>query len=202
MKKVVVVDLGAQNLFSISAALERVGVKVSLVSQRDDWPTRVDHVVLPGVGSFESAMKRLETSGIDQRLIEHAASGRPILGICLGAQLLLSESFEFGHHVGLGLIPGSVQPLDNRQCLVPHIGWCPLEWKLDGKTDFDGSWMYFNHSFQMVPTKSEHALAWCRTGSARLISAVGSDQLLGLQFHPEKSGPQGLRLLSRLLTQV
>ena len=208
---VTVVDYGVGNLFSVARAFEHCGAVVVLA----DTPqavARASHLVLPGVGAFADGMRELRQRGLVEPVIEFAAGGRPFLGICLGMQMLLSASDEFGEHAGLGIVPGRVEAIphtgaDGRPHKIPHIGWNALRkpspeprWEgtiLDGIPE--GAAVYFVHSFTPVPDRTEHRLADCDY-DGRVISAVVHKGLVfGCQFHPEKSGEVGLRIVRNFL---
>jgi glutamine amidotransferase len=203
--KVTIVDYGAGNLHSAEKAFARLGADVELVEE----PKGVDAahcLVLPGVGAYGEGMAGLERRGLIDPLRNYAASGRPLLGICLGAQLLMEESEEFGSHAGLGLIPGHVRRLPEGKEKIPHVGWTRIyppeetTWKgtLLEETPAQ-TWTYFVHSFQCHPTQPEHLLARASYGTQEVTAAVRSGSVLGLQFHPEKSGVAGLAMLRRFL---
>jgi glutamine amidotransferase len=205
MKRVVVVDYGLGNLHSVVKALRHEGAEV-VVSQNPTDVRTADRVVLPGVGAFADGMNGLNKRGLVEPLLEFVATGRPFLGICLGMQLLLGESEEFGRHVGLGIIEGKVvliPRVPGRK--VPHIGWnriapagggwagTPLE-PLEPATA-----MYFVHSFTAEPAREEDRLADADYVGFRVSAAVRKDNVVGTQFHPEKSGPSGLLVIARYL---
>ena len=151
-------------------------------------------------------MASLQRSGLVEPLRAYAASGRPLLGICLGAQLLMDGSEEFGLHAGLGLIPGNVQRLPEGKEKVPHVGWAriyrpgPTAWKGTLLEEIPtGTWTYFAHSYQCHPAQPEHILAKASYGSHELTAAVRSGSVVGLQFHPEQSGVAGLAILRLFL---
>ena len=156
-----------------------------------DAPT----LVIPGVGAFGEGMRNLKARGLAQPIREHAESGRRVLGICLGAQLLLESSPEFGTHQGLGLIPGAVESLDPATARVPHVGWAHTE----SSTPAMSGWFYFVHSFRLAPSQAHSALATARHGEREFVAAIRVGRVTGVQFHPEKSGPQGLELLGGLI---
>lgn len=195
------VDYRAGNLFSIRRALEFVGAEVVIVGSSDDWDPRGTHIVLPGVGAYAAGMEVLRTLGLDVGMRERAGSGMPLLGICLGAQLLFDTSEEFGRHEGLGLLEGEVRRLPEDSGRVPHIGWARC-----GRTDEDRhpvleggeeAWMYFVHSFVFEPRGTARRLLLATAGGASFTAAAGAGNVLGLQFHPERSGEEGLQLLRR-----
>ncbi len=211
-KQVTIIDYGLGNLFSVSRALEHFGAEIRLTdSPRDVLDASL--LVLPGVGAFENGMRGLRERGLVEPLREYAMSGRPLLGICLGMQLLVTSSSEFGHHEGLGIIPGKVAAIagkdeDGASLRVPHIGWsslarpktCPT-WEgtpLNGVDD--GSSVYFVHSFAVVPDEDRNRLADTLYGDQRISAAIcDGGHVVGCQFHPEKSGPIGLRIIQNFL---
>jgi len=195
------VDYRAGNLFSIRRALEYVGTDVVIIRSSDDWDPRGTHIVLPGVGAYAAGMDVLRTLGLDTGMRERVASGVPLLGICLGAQLLFETSEEFGRHEGLGLLEGEVRLLPRESGRVPHIGWARCENAderphpvLDGHED---AWMYFVHSYFFEPRGATRRLLTAAAGGAPFTAAAGARNVLGVQFHPERSGEEGLQLLRR-----
>jgi glutamine amidotransferase len=215
--KVTVVDyLG--NLGSVSRALEWLGVEAEVT----DAPEKVlgaGHLILPGDGAFEYGMQQLRDKELVEPLFEFIASGRPFLGICVGMQLLLSESEEFGLHQGLGVVPGRVVPFPQppgreRDFKIPHIGWsflhapdqagghgaAPAAWQGTILADLKaGESVYFVHSFLAVPEDREHRLADSDYGDQQVCAVIAKENVTGCQFHPEKSGPVGLRILKRFV---
>ncbi|GAB6052570.1 imidazole glycerol phosphate synthase subunit HisH [Magnetospira thiophila] len=210
MKQVSIVDYDCGNLRSVAQAFEHCGARVSLAQDAADIAA-AERLVLPGVGAFATAMNRLAERDLVGALQDFAATGRPFMGICLGMQLLFESSQEFGRHPGLGLIPGHVVPIARRQDngerrKIPHIGWAGLRsaradgWSgslLEGLAE--GSAMYFVHSFVGNPADPAHRLADVDYDGALLSAAVSRDNVTGTQFHPEKSGPLGLRILRRFI---
>jgi imidazole glycerol-phosphate synthase subunit HisH len=203
--RVVVVDYGIGNLHSVVKALRHEGADVVVSSEPSDVQ-HAERLVLPGVGAFADGMEGLRTRGLVEPVLEFAATGRPLLGICLGMQLLLAESVEFGHHKGLGIIEGTVTLIPKAPGRkVPHIGWnrifpvgtswtgTPLE-RLEPQT-----MMYFVHSYTAEPAHEEHRLADADYAGARISAAVCKGNVVGTQFHPEKSGTSGLAVLARYL---
>ncbi len=175
---------------------------------------RAGHLVLPGVGAFGHCINRLQSLNLVDAIIAHAKSGRPMLGICVGMQLLMEYSEEFGRHEGFGLIPGSVNPIPNtttsgEKLKIPHIGWNRIMSPAlsDGwvKTPFEdteqGAYLYFVHAFSAVVTHRENLLATTNYHDIPLTAAVRSGSTFGTQFHPEKSGRVGLNILRRFLMQ-
>lgn len=212
MIDVVVIDYGVGNLLSVSRALEHCGAQVSISA---DAATILGaaRVVLPGVGSFSNGMAALREHGLDQVVLQVAAAGTPLLGICLGMQMLLDDSEEFGDTRGLGLIAGRVVRIpatgtDGQAHKIPHIGWNELRvpparapWGEAGLlAGVDaGDAVYFVHSFMAAPAAPEHRLADCNYGGIAVSAVVQRDNVLGCQFHPEKSGEVGLRVLENFL---
>jgi len=193
--KIAIVDYGVGNLRSVERALVHAGAEVEITSDGDQLE-RASGVVLPGVGAFGPARRRLAEDGLGQRVVELARAGKPLLGVCLGYQLLFEESTEGGRHEGLGLLPGRVTGVQGSEH-VPVIGWCRVSqsqpsrlW--DGVED--GSYFYFVHSF--TPEWGEYAIA-SSDHSPAAASARGN--VMGTQFHPEKSGPNGLRVYANFL---
>jgi len=210
----VVVDYGIVNLKNVVRGLEHVGARVT-VSADPKIIERADRVILPGVGAFSAGMNELHTLGLDDALKNFAIGGRPILGICLGMQMLLSYSLEYGHHEGLGLITGSVLPIPigdekdgGKSWKVPHIGWTSLDipightgWSHSCLADTPpGTYFYFVHSFMVVPDDPKYVLGQCFYESLALIGAVRKENITGVQFHPERSGLAGLAVLSRFVS--
>jgi glutamine amidotransferase len=193
---IAIVDYGVGNIRSVERALVHVGAQVQLTADADVLAA-ADGIVLPGVGAFAPALARLEERGLGRRIVDLAGSGKPVLGVCLGYQLLFDESMEHGRHQGLGLLRGRVVEVANTSRL-PVIGWCRLSQSADSPLwdgIAEGSYFYFVHSF--TPEDSPHAIA-CTEHSLAAAAATGS--VMGTQFHPEKSGPDGLRLYANFLS--
>lgn len=211
MPRVTVIDYGIGNILSVSRALEHCGAEVVLASD----PLLIelaDRLVLPGVGAFADGMAGLRERNMIDPLKEFARLGKPFLGICLGMQMMLDSSEEFGSHEGLGLIPGKVAAIpstgvDGRPHKIPHIGWNALElpeaglsWSGTILEDMaPGATAYFVHSFTAVPERREHRLADCRYDGRTIAAVIRSGSLYGCQFHPEKSGETGLSILRRFI---
>ena len=209
---VTVVDYGIVNLANIVRALEFVGAKVQ-ISNCPNEISRASRIVLPGVGAFGAGMKKLKEKRLDEAL-KSASEDRPLMGICLGMQMLLNMSSEFGEHTGLGIISGNVMSIDShvvgieRQRLkIPHVGWRELhaanrdhQWKnscLKNVECHDS--VYFVHSYVAVPTHSDNILATCEYGTSSLVAAIAKSNVVGLQFHPELSGEVGLKILEAFI---
>lgn len=213
MIEVTVIDYGVGNLLSVSRALEYCGAKVTVTSDTKSILC-AGRVVLPGVGAFADGMTALENNGLDTVVREVAAKGTPLLGICLGMQLFFDKSEEFGATAGLGLIPGSVVNIpattaSGESRKIPHIGWNelvlpdshgPLQADLLSDLTLDEA-VYFVHSFMALPKSNSHRLADCIYGDIRISAAVKYDNVVGCQFHPEKSGEVGLKILRRFILQ-
>ncbi|HSC21462.1 MAG TPA: imidazole glycerol phosphate synthase subunit HisH [Solirubrobacterales bacterium] len=194
--RIAILDYGMGNLRSVEKALEHVGVTAQVT--KDAGEVRAaDGVILPGVGAFPRAMERIRELGLDELIAERRDEGVPILGICLGLQLLFDSSSELGGAEGLGLLEGPVGALEAEGLKVPHIGWEPVRWECESRLT-DGipseTPFYFVHSFAPRP-RGEDVLGSAAYG-ARFACAAERDNVFGVQFHPEKSSAAGLRLLS------
>jgi glutamine amidotransferase len=208
---VAVIDYGMGNLLSVRRGLEHCGATV-VVSADPEVIYASSKVVLPGVGAFADGMVGLCQLGLDVVVRDVADRGVPLLGICLGMQMLLDESEEFGNTAGLGLIPGRVVPVpattaDGQRQKIPHIGWNSLV-VASGRRDWEGTLlrevrpgeaMYFVHSFMANPTHPDHRIADCLYGGILVSAAIGRENIFGCQFHPEKSGEVGLNVLNSFL---
>jgi glutamine amidotransferase len=194
--RIAILDYGMGNLRSVEKALEHVGVTASIT--REEGEVRAaDGVILPGVGAFPRAMERVRELGLDELIAERRKEGVPILGICLGLQLLFESSSELGGADGLGLLEGAVDELEAEGLKVPHIGWESVRWGHESRLT-DGipseTPFYFVHSF--APRPRERDLLGSAMYGARFACAAERDNVFGVQFHPEKSSAAGLRLLS------
>lgn len=198
-----VVDYGRGNLFSIVQALRQFGLEAS-VSGRPADVERADTIILPGVGAFGDAMAALDGGGLTSPLRSAASRGVPMLGICLGLQLFMESSEEFGHHKGLGLIPGDVRRLsdaghqDPSAVRIPNVGWRALRWETRDPlrpAAYEQTMFYFVHSYGVVPREPEDWVASLTINGDRIASVVRRGAIVGCQFHPEKSGPAGLAFL-------
>lgn len=206
---VMIVDYGMGNLFSVRRACEHVGLSAEIGAD----PARLGEapaVILPGVGAFGEAMAALRGAGLIDPLRDYAASGGVVLGVCLGMQLLMESSDEFGDHQGLGLIPGGVRRLNpvsegGRVAKVPHIGWNGVHPSVDGVFERGllaglepGAQMYFVHSYHVQPSDPADQRLRTRYAGREFCSALARGRVWGVQFHPERSGPAGLRIYRNL----
>jgi imidazole glycerol-phosphate synthase subunit HisH len=196
MTQIAILDYGMGNLRSVEKALERVGASATITS--DPEPARTaDGLILPGVGAFPAAMARVRDLRLEALIAERLEAGTPVLGICLGLQLLFSASVENEGAGGLGLLTGEVTPLEAPGLKIPHIGWSPVRWERESLLT-DGieseSPFYFVHSFAPRPDAAD-VLGTAEYGE-RFVCAVDRAPIYGVQFHPEKSSAAGLRLLS------
>lgn len=208
--KISIIDLGVGNMLSLSRAFERCGAEVSLVSNASDV-FGAQKLVLPGVGAFASGMRAIKSLNLIDVLKEVALKEEiPILGICLGMQLLMEKSAEFGLHEGLGIIPGSVVPIKSKSITgdrlrVPNIGWSPIKVlenqeanQLLKGIDQEESF-YFVHSYTAIPKDSQNRVADCVYGGHQLSAIINKNIVFGCQFHPEKSGEVGLKMLENYI---
>lgn len=195
---VAIVDYGVGNLFSLKSSLAAIGAD-AVVTGDADVICAADKIILPGVGAFGDAAAKLRESGLDQVVIAQAKAGKPLLGICLGMQLLFDKSFEYGEHEGLGLISGEIRfirDIIGDELKVPHIGWNALKFKKESplfRYLKDGDYVYFVHSFYGANC-DDSVIATAEYG-AEVTAAVASGNVYGCQFHPEKSGEVGLNIL-------
>lgn len=209
-KEVTVIDYGVGNLLSVRRGLEHVGARVTISSDPVEI-LKSKRVILPGVGAFKSAMVKLDSSRLTLVLNELAEMKVPLLGVCLGMELLFESSEEFGASKGLGLIPGNVVPIprqkiNGRSLKIPHIGWNSLlhstrstniqpEIEIETFPKTEGRDFYFVHSFMVSPTHAENSIAYALYGGIKIPAIVNKGSVYGVQFHPEKSGANGLDLL-------
>jgi glutamine amidotransferase len=207
-------DYGVGNLLSVRRALEHCDATVTVTADHDAL-LAAPRVILPGVGAFANGMAELRRRGLDDVAREIAARGIPLLGICLGMQMLLDESEEFGVSAGLGLIPGKVVPVPAVTALglpqkIPHIGWNSLALS-ESRQTWTGTPLcevkpseavYFVHSYMAQPADGRHRIADCLYGGIRIAAVVGCGNVFGCQFHPEKSGEVGLRVLRAFVESV
>jgi glutamine amidotransferase len=211
VKAVTIVDYGMGNLLSVSRAMEKAGGQVTFAHTAKQI-TAADRLVLPGVGAFSSGMAELRQRDFIDAIRQYATNNRPLLGVCLGMQMLLNKSEEFGESEGLGLIPGRVAAIpafrvDGSIRRIPHIGWTALQKPEEGppwgdsilKNVAPGTAAYFVHSYMAVVDNPQHRLADCFYNGLIISAALCSGNIYATQFHPEKSGPVGIRILHAFL---
>ncbi|MCV4233577.1 imidazole glycerol phosphate synthase subunit HisH [Virgibacillus sp. LDC1] len=197
---IAIVDYGMGNLHSVSKAVERLGYKPLLTGEREEI-LAADGIILPGVGAFGDAMEQLRETSLDSVMKEAAESGKPLLGICLGMQLLFSRSEEHGKYEGLDILPGSVVRFAGGDYKVPHMGWNSLQFEKREHPLFAGleeGHVYFVHSYHVLPEVQADLLAVTDYGQP-VTAIVGRGSVYGMQFHPEKSGELGMSLLRNFL---
>lgn len=196
---IAIIDYGVGNLFSLKSSLLAINAN-AVVTNDEETIKSAEKIILPGVGAFEDAAKKLRESGLAELIVKEAQKGKPILGICLGMQLLFQKSFEYGEHEGLGLIPGEVRAIEEvipEGLKIPHIGWNQLEFVGEKSNLFkhiqEGDCVYFVHSYYAAKCE-DYVIAQSEYG-APLTAAVANGNIFGCQFHPEKSGNVGLNIL-------
>lgn len=201
MKRVMILDYGLGNLFSVLQAAKEVGMDAFLSDKAEDL-IKADAAILPGVGAFGHAMSELQKRGLLNALKDFAGQGKPLLGICLGMQLLMEKSEEFGEHQGLGLLKGEVKRFPSeyqgQKLRVPHMGWSPIQ---PSKTEHaalkdvtSGTDVYFVHSYYVKLADEKDQLTWSEYANFRYTSSIVNGNIWAYQFHPEKSGKAGLQL--------
>ncbi|MDX8382997.1 MAG: imidazole glycerol phosphate synthase subunit HisH [Ghiorsea sp.] len=201
------IDYGMGNLHSVAKGLEKVGAKVALVQHADEV-AQYERIVLPGVGAFRDCMATLNETGLADAIKETVAQGTPFLGICLGMQVLMTRSYEFGVHAGLGLIDGEVKSFPEshvqRGFKIPHMGWndviLPQGEPHAVLADGQGGQVYYVHSYYCAPKNPSHLLGASSYGDFPFAAVIGYDNILGMQFHPEKSQKAGLSMLHSFTT--
>ena len=195
---IAIIDYGVGNLFSLVSSFKAIGVD-TVITGDIETIKKADKLILPGVGAFGDAIKKLRETSLDKVLIEQAQNGKPVMGICLGMQMLFEKSYEYGEHEGLGLLKGEVVPMENRlpeNLKIPHIGWNALIFKKENplfKYINNGDCVYFVHSYYAEGC-DDSLLATAEYGK-ELTAAVAKGNIYGCQFHPEKSGNVGLNIL-------
>ena len=193
-----IIDYGVGNLFSLLSSFEKIGEKAIITSNPQDL-INADRIVLPGVGAFCDAAQKLQGSGLVDTLKDEIKKGKPVLGICLGMQLLFDKSFEYGEYAGLGLIGGEVRPINEQvqDLKIPHMGWNALQFCAPKHPLFkyinEGDFVYFVHSYYATNC-NQSLIAYCDYG-IQITAAVARKNIMGCQFHPEKSGDVGLSIL-------
>ncbi len=195
---IAIVDYGVGNLFSLISSFKKIGADI-VVTSDPDVINKADGIILPGVGAFEDAAKKLRDSGLDEVIISEVKKGKKLMGICLGMQMLFEKSFEYGEHKGLGLLKGSIVPMKDsipNDLKIPHIGWNALHFTRQSnlfKYIKQNDCVYFVHSFYATDC-DDSVIATAEYGK-ELTAAVQKDNIMGCQFHPEKSGEVGLNIL-------
>lgn len=193
-----IIDYGVGNLFSLRSSLRAIGIDADYTGNPAEI-RKADKLILPGVGAFRDAREALRSTGLDRVVQEEAGKGKPLMGICLGMQMLFDRSYEYGEYEGLGLIPGEIVPMDGRipkDLPIPHIGWNELMLKQPSplmKNTANGDYVYFVHSYY-AETPTEYVIATTDYG-VEMTAAVQKDNVYGCQFHPEKSSEVGLSIL-------
>ena len=206
--KVVIVDYGLGNLYSISEACKYLGHS-TILSSNPEVILNATHIILPGVGAFEIAINRLQSLNLIEVLKLYVKTGKPLMGVCLGMQLLFEESEEFGFHKGLGIIEGKIlkfpEFVNENKMIIPHIGWNSivkkdLSWEETPlKNTNENSLMYFVHSYYALPSSDSYILTESTYSDFKFCSSVKKDNIFGFQFHPEKSGKDGLEVYNNFL---
>ncbi len=202
---IAIIDYGVGNLFSLKSSFAAIGQDVTVTSDKSEIE-KAEKIILPGVGAFRDAAKKLKESGLDEVVVSEAKSGKPLMGICLGMQMLFEKSYEYGEYDGLGLIKGSIRPVSDvipSDLKIPHIGWNPLIFKKQSKLFKyinNGDCVYFVHSYYAADCENS-VIATAEYG-AELTAAVESGNIYGCQFHPEKSGDTGLKILRAFCEEV
>ena len=199
---IAIIDYGVGNLFSLQSSLKFIGAEAKVTNNIEEIKA-ADRIILPGVGAFEDAIRKLRESGMEKVVLEEAANGKPLLGICLGMQMLLEKNYEYGEHEGLGLIKGSVKPIAPRigeGLKVPHIGWNALIFPKDREKSKlfkyinEGDCVYFVHSYYLK-AKDESIVKATTEYSTHIHASVEQGNVFACQFHPEKSSDVGLQIL-------
>ena len=204
-KKITIIDYGCGNILNLARAIKFVGYEVDVTHDKNKI-INSSYVILPGVGAFGNAMKQIEKYNLHNTILEYAKSNKPLLGICLGMQILLTVSYEFGVHKGLGLIEGKVIKISNeknKEIKIPHMGWNEIypnnnkkEWKNKIlKNSSIGKSFYFVHSFVCITKDHDSTIAVCNYSDISIPAVVATGNVFGCQFHPEKSADNGLAVL-------
>ncbi len=195
MNCVAIINYGVGNVLSIKRSLDYLRIK-SIITNDKKKIKNCSHLILPGVGAFYSAMKLLKENRLDQVIKDFANSGKPVLGICLGMQLLFEESYEFGKWKGLGILPGKVTKVDIKNENIPIVGWFKIQSeKKNFLEKYNGKYLYLVHSYECRPYRKKDVIGTYRINKNKILCAVKSENILGFQFHPEKSSFIGLQML-------
>ena len=204
-KKITIIDYGCGNILNLVRAIKFIGYEVDITHDKNKI-INSSYVILPGVGAFGNAMKQIEKYNLHNTILEYAKSNKPLLGICLGMQILLTVSYEFGVHKGLGLIEGKVIKISNeknKEIKIPHMGWNEIypnnnkkEWKNKIlKNSSIGKSFYFVHSFVCITKEYDSTIAVCNYSDISIPAVIATGNVYGCQFHPEKSADNGLAVL-------
>ena len=200
---IAIIDYGVGNLFSLVSSFKAIGAD-TVITGDIETIKKADKLILPGVGAFCDAIKKLRETSLDKVLIEQAQNGKPVMGICLGMQMLFEKSYEYGEHEGLGLIKGEIRPIEEvipKNLKVPHIGWNALKFTGESKLFKyikDGDFVYFVHSYYINAENESDVSAYTRYGE-KLGIAVERENVFATQFHPEKSGDTGMKILKNFI---
>ena len=195
---IAIIDYGVGNLFSLRSSFDALGIEAKITADPEEIRNS-DKIVLPGVGAFRDAINKLNATGLSELVVSESRNGKPLLGICLGMQLLLDKSYEFGEYEGLGLVPGEVRPISeviSEDLKIPQMGWNALHFTNKSpifENSREGDYVYFVHSYY-CKSPAEYITAVTEY-DAELTASVQNGNVFGCQFHPEKSGPVGLRIL-------
>ncbi|SHJ51639.1 glutamine amidotransferase [Geosporobacter subterraneus DSM 17957] len=192
---IAIIDYGVGNLKSVYKALNSLGFH-TIIAKKNEEILNSNALILPGVGAFRDAMSQLSSSGLKEGLLKSVEVGKPVLGICLGMQLLFDKSFEDGEFDGLGLMEGEIHRFD-KGLKVPHMGWNHLKKHIDdpiGKELKDNEYVYFVHSYYLKTKEHQNVIYWCNYGM-EFPALIRKNNIIGMQFHPEKSGKTGIQLL-------
>ena len=199
---IAIVDYGVGNLFSLISSFNKIGADI-VVTADPQVISDADGIILPGVGAFEDAARKLRDSGLDKVIVEQAQKGKKLMGICLGMQMLFQQSYEYGCHEGLGLLKGNIVPMKDSipaDLKIPHIGWNALKFVKESKLNkyiTEGDFVYFVHSY--YAENCEDSLLATTEYGIEMTAAVEKGNIMGCQFHPEKSGEVGLKILKAFL---
>lgn len=204
--KIGIVDIGSGNLFNLIKCLREIEVNTTLVNNANEFK-KLDALIIPGVGAFKSGIETLTKSNLIEELKNFANKKKPILGICLGMQLLLSKSYEFGIHKGLDLISGIVKPISlQKGWNVPNIGWCRVNIRQDAKLPFnkiiESNNFYFIHSYYCDVKKKNDIVGVINYGDQKIPAIIQNENILGCQFHPELSDTSGLQILKNFVKLI
>ena len=210
MKKIIIIDYGCGNILSLKRALKEIGHESALSNDNDEIMSS-DFVILPGVGAFEEAIKLLEKYRLIETLRNYVKQKKPLLGICLGMQVLFSTGHEMGNYTGMNIIEGKVDKINkehkNKKIKLPHINWSKLffvnkDSKFNFSNNLDGRSFYFVHSYMAFPKNEEDLVAYCKYYDINVPAIVKKNNVIGFQFHPEKSGKNGLEILKNTIEEA